>query len=218
MARTSHRAAKVPQTYAELSTEDEDDFELSDEGYEAEVRTRPARRSSTRSRKSAATAPIATSLSAKRHRSSLVAQEDFDGPVSAKERPSKKRKGNKSDVAKRKKRPATIVARPASARTTTTAAEVDSRGSGVIPLWQNLPYQILVQIFEYAAYPVCDPRTFYPTQSCRQLLGIARLCRAFAEPAFSVLYRDPPLVPMEKAHKRMYLYSVASIVSYVDYR
>ena len=30
---------------------------------------------------------------------------------------------------------------------------------------------------------------------------MARLCRDFAEPAFTVLYNTPPLVPMDKAHK-----------------
>ncbi|RDW88066.1 hypothetical protein BP6252_00098 [Coleophoma cylindrospora] len=202
MARTSQRAAKVPQTYAELSTEDEDedDFENSEADSDSGEVAPIVLRSSARSRKTTSTAPIATNRLTKRQRSSLVAEHESNDAVSANEGPSKRRKANRSGATKPKTRTATI-AKPASARTIATTTPAYFKGSGVIPPWQDLPYQILVQIFEYATYPVCDPRTFHPTQSCRQLLGIARLCRAFAEPAFSVLYRDPPLVPMEKAHK-----------------
>ncbi|KAG0648162.1 hypothetical protein D0Z07_6027 [Hyphodiscus hymeniophilus] len=73
--------------------------------------------------------------------------------------------------------------------------------SGVIPPWQSLPYQILIQIMEYATYPLYDPHSFVPNPSGSWLLKVARLCRDFAEPAFTVLYNTPPLVPMDKAHK-----------------
>jgi hypothetical protein len=74
-------------------------------------------------------------------------------------------------------------------------------GSGVIPPWQTLPYQVLVQIFEYAAYPLYDPNAFQPTLSQRLLLDVSRTCRAFAEPALTVLYSSPPLNPMIHAHQ-----------------
>jgi hypothetical protein len=73
--------------------------------------------------------------------------------------------------------------------------------SGNIPRWQTLPYSILVQIFEYATYPLYEERTFQPTSSLKWLLGVAGLCRSFAEPAITVLYTSPPLVPMDKAHR-----------------
>lgn len=73
--------------------------------------------------------------------------------------------------------------------------------SGNIPPWQTLPYAILVQIFEYATYPLYEERTFQPTASLKWLLDVAGLCRTFAEPAFTVLYASPPLVPMDKAHR-----------------
>lgn len=69
-----------------------------------------------------------------------------------------------------------------------------------IPPWQTLPYHVLVQIFEYATYPLYEERTFQPLPSGRWLLDVAYLCRGFAEPAFTVLYNSPPLVPMDKAH------------------
>ena len=72
--------------------------------------------------------------------------------------------------------------------------------NGVIPPWQSLPYHIFVQIFQYASYPLYDDHTFQPLPSGSWLLKVARLCRAFAEPAFTVLYASPPLVPMDKAH------------------
>ncbi|KIM99012.1 hypothetical protein OIDMADRAFT_104894 [Oidiodendron maius Zn] len=72
--------------------------------------------------------------------------------------------------------------------------------NGVIPPWQSLPYHVFVQIFQYASYPLYDDHTFQPLPSGSWLLKVARLCRAFAEPAFTVLYTSPPLVPMEKAH------------------
>ncbi|KAF7890509.1 hypothetical protein EAF00_008824 [Botryotinia globosa] len=70
-----------------------------------------------------------------------------------------------------------------------------------IPPWQTLPYHVLVQIFEYATYPLYEERTFQPLPSGRWLLDVAYLCRGFAEPAFTVLYNSPPLVPMDKAHR-----------------
>lgn len=75
------------------------------------------------------------------------------------------------------------------------------KGSGVIPPWQSLPYHVLVQIFQYATYPLYEEHTFQPLPSGRWLLSIARLCRNFAEPAFTVLYSSPPLVPMVQAHR-----------------
>lgn len=70
-----------------------------------------------------------------------------------------------------------------------------------VPPWQTLPYHVLVQIFEYATYPLYEERTFQPLPSGKWLLDVAYLCRGFAEPAFTVLYNSPPLVPMDKAHR-----------------
>lgn len=87
------------------------------------------------------------------------------------------------------------------ARASKSIAEHSFPASSVIPSWQTLPYQILVSIFRYASYPIYDESTFQSTPSCRWLLNIARLCRAFTEPALTVLYTSPPLVPMDKAHR-----------------
>ncbi|KAL2066688.1 hypothetical protein VTL71DRAFT_2760 [Oculimacula yallundae] len=79
--------------------------------------------------------------------------------------------------------------------------DVQILGSGVIPPWQSLPYHVLVQVFQYATFPLYEEHTFQPLPSGRWLLSVARLCRAFAEPAFTVLYSSPPLVPMVQAHR-----------------
>ncbi|KAK2624180.1 hypothetical protein QTJ16_006130 [Diplocarpon rosae] len=88
-----------------------------------------------------------------------------------------------------------------SSKSTPTQSIVQIEGSGIIPLWQTLPYHILVQIFQYATYPLYEEHTFQPLPSGKWLLNVARLCRDFAEPAFTVLYSSPPLVPMVQAHR-----------------
>mgnify|MGYP001594661420 CR=1 FL=1 len=78
--------------------------------------------------------------------------------------------------------------------------DVDRYSAGVIPPWQTLPYQILLQIFYYASYPLVDERTFNQTANWHWLLQTSKLCRSFSEPALTVLYRSPCLTPMDRAH------------------
>jgi hypothetical protein len=90
---------------------------------------------------------------------------------------------------------------PLSPPQSTACCDKDQYSAGVIPPWQSLPYHVLVQIFHYASYPLYEDRTSQPTFSVGWLVKTARLCRSFAEPALTVLYKSPPLVPMERAHK-----------------
>ncbi|OBT62011.1 hypothetical protein VE03_08268 [Pseudogymnoascus sp. 23342-1-I1] len=78
--------------------------------------------------------------------------------------------------------------------------DVDRYSAGVIPPWQTLPYQILLQIFYYASYPLVDERTFNQTANWHWLVQTSKLCRSFSEPALTVLYRSPCLTPMDRAH------------------
>jgi hypothetical protein len=78
--------------------------------------------------------------------------------------------------------------------------DVDTYSAGIIPPWQTLPYHILLQIFQYVSYPLVDERTFQQTANWSWLLKASKLCRAFSEPALTVLYRSPCLTPMERAH------------------
>jgi hypothetical protein len=91
-------------------------------------------------------------------------------------------------------------------------------GSGVIPPWQSLPYQVLVQIFRYASYPLYDDHSFQPLPSSRWLVNAAHVCHAFAEPAFQVLYFSPPLVPMIQAHRLVDLLTADPIPMAFKYR
>lgn len=94
-------------------------------------------------------------------------------------------------------------ARGTSIPTATKHELVDSdivQGNGVIPDWQGqVAYEIWAQIFRYSFTPLYD-QTFQPLQSVQQLLGVAKLCKAFASPALKILYESPPLVPMLRAH------------------
>ncbi|KAJ5623937.1 hypothetical protein N7510_000246 [Penicillium lagena] len=80
-------------------------------------------------------------------------------------------------------------------------------GSGVIPPWQTLPYQILFDIFLRASYPLVDEMTMTRNSSIQWLLDIALLCRSFSEPALAALYYCPPLLPTHRSHGLMNLLS-----------
>ncbi|KAL2000618.1 hypothetical protein VTN02DRAFT_2861 [Thermoascus thermophilus] len=80
-------------------------------------------------------------------------------------------------------------------------------GSGVIPPWQRLPYQILFDIFLRASDPLVDERTASRHSSVQWLVNVALLCRAFHEPALAALYYSPPLVPAAKGHGLLSLLS-----------
>ncbi|KAL8830486.1 MAG: hypothetical protein Q9170_005715 [Blastenia crenularia] len=73
---------------------------------------------------------------------------------------------------------------------------------GKISPWHTLPYEILLQIFQYASYPLVT-ETFEPSSSTNSawLLRTALICKGFAEPALSALYYAPPLCPPSRAHK-----------------
>ena len=70
---------------------------------------------------------------------------------------------------------------------------------GIVPPWQSLPYQILLQIFRYASYPLRTDEG-ESTPNVKWLLKMALLCRVFAEPALSALYWSPPLSSPAQAH------------------
>ena len=159
-------------SYAELSSDDSDLEET--EKVRAAIVPSPQRSGRSKPR----------NTHVKRRRSNLQSSNDSDDPTT---RASKKRRTRG-------------ISSPAKPTNLNTVYNVPTT-SDKIPPWHTLPYQILVQIFRYASYPLYDENTFQPLESSRQLCKIARLCRSFAEPAFTVLYASPPLVPMDKARK-----------------
>ncbi|KAM0797571.1 hypothetical protein BDR22DRAFT_810263, partial [Usnea florida] len=66
--------------------------------------------------------------------------------------------------------------------------------------WPTLPYHILLAVFDYASRPLVDD-IFQPTASIKWLYNVAFCCKAFLEPALSVLYYSPPLHPPSRAHR-----------------
>jgi len=62
----------------------------------------------------------------------------------------------------------------------------------VIPPWTLLPYELLLDIFRFAADPLIDDANRI-TGAVSWLCAASRTCKAFAEPALSVLYESPPL-------------------------
>lgn len=88
---------------------------------------------------------------------------------------------------------------------------------GKVPPWQTLPYEILLQVFQYASYPL-NSETFEPTASISWLVGSALLCKGFAEPALSALYYAPPLWPPSRVHNLVATLANQSGASFFNYR
>jgi len=79
---------------------------------------------------------------------------------------------------------------------------------GKIPLWNTLPYAVLLQIFQYA----------YAQNSPTWLLKTARsVCRAFTEPALNAFYQNPALPTsfhLESLHTLTQIPSEKALINY----
>ncbi|KAL8809798.1 MAG: hypothetical protein Q9200_003100 [Gallowayella weberi] len=89
---------------------------------------------------------------------------------------------------------------------------------GKVPRWQTLPYEILLEIFQYAAYPLATGYFIPNNPSIKWLLRSALLCKGFAEPALSALYYSPPLYPPSRAHKLFASLAGQPDTSFLNYR
>ncbi|KAK7533572.1 hypothetical protein IWX49DRAFT_92549 [Phyllosticta citricarpa] len=87
---------------------------------------------------------------------------------------------------------------------------------GVVPPWASLPYHILLQIFSFASTPLHDD-DFNPTPNISWLIGAARVCKDFTEPALTALYRCPPLIRVDKPHRLLDLLSDSSTSKVINY-
>lgn len=69
--------------------------------------------------------------------------------------------------------------------------------SGVIPAWQTLEWTTLVQVFEFASYPLDNKANVH------WLLSASLTCKAFHAPALKALYKSamPQLISMNVANK-----------------
>ncbi|KFY46225.1 hypothetical protein V494_00547 [Pseudogymnoascus sp. VKM F-4513 (FW-928)] len=156
----------------------------SDEEEDAEADYEPSR-----APKRAKTSSNASSARPRRQRAGRD-QSDSDEQILYEQSPRKRRLQPASRISYIKK----TIPKPK------PVVNVDRYSAGVIPPWQTLPYQILLQIFYYASYPLVDERTFNQTANWHWLLQTSKLCRSFSEPALTILYRSPCLTPMDRAH------------------
>lgn len=83
--------------------------------------------------------------------------------------------------------------------------------------WQNLPYHVWLSIFDYASRPLISDM-FQPMPSINWLLQVALCCKAFAEPALSVLYYSPPLSPPARAYRLLEQLATQPVHSTYNYR
>ncbi|PGH17711.1 hypothetical protein AJ80_04719 [Polytolypa hystricis UAMH7299] len=66
---------------------------------------------------------------------------------------------------------------------------------GTIPPWQTLPYHVLFDIFMRVFSSSSPQDELEVLRSVKWLLRMARLCRAFHDPAIAALFYSPPLYP-----------------------
>ncbi|KAK3946293.1 F-box protein At-B [Diplogelasinospora grovesii] len=88
----------------------------------------------------------------------------------------------------------------------------EAADQAVCPDWASLPYFVLLQIFEEAFASM--PRVV----GTRWLVATSRVCRAFAEPALTALYRCPPLLNRQMAHGLVALLSKDASLTKFKYR
>jgi len=70
--------------------------------------------------------------------------------------------------------------------------------SGRTPPWQNLEYQILLKVMQYAAYPLYTDAS-RDTGSVRWLLNTSEMCSSFHDACIGALMYSPPLFPAHRA-------------------
>jgi len=83
----------------------------------------------------------------------------------------------------------------------------------VIPPWASLPYEILLNIFHFAASPLLDD-DYRVTPAVAWLCKAARTCKAFTEPALTALYECPPLDTPVAAFQLLDLLNTETIYNY----
>jgi hypothetical protein len=89
-------------------------------------------------------------------------------------------------------------------RSAKQALEEQLADSGTIPPWQDLEYQILLQIFKYAAYPLYVGAS-HARPTIQWLLDISLLSKSFRAAAVAALLHSPPIYPAERAHGLLHL-------------
>lgn len=146
-------------------------------------------------------------------------REDSDSQTSDVENAANPRQSRASRTRRTPKKQS--LARPAKRRglgslaAETSALSLDSKPiieNTVIPDWASLPWHILVPIFQYAAADLED------SECAKWLSATSRVCRAFAEPALTALYKAPPMLNRAAAHSLVSLLSKDPSSTLFDYK
>ncbi|KAI4116776.1 MAG: hypothetical protein LQ345_002868 [Seirophora villosa] len=217
---------KQRYTYQESSSDPNDDEEL-----ERKIFGRSLRSSTKRHRTPSVEDSSADADRRQRgHENDSVVVVGSSGPLYAQPLPKSSRASRKT-----KARPA-VASRGRAGAPGAKRARTTSNGDGIkadkkveefdifklggrVPPWQTLPYEILLQIFQYAWNPLVN-QDFYPSPivTSGSLLQTALLCKGFAEPALAALYNAPPMSPPSRAFKLLALLQSQSEQSYLNYR
>lgn len=191
------RSNRIRNAYREESSDDSFEYPLSDDPDIVEAMEEASR--------------VAVQEIAQSRTQAGVGSGGSGGGGSARPRPRRRRTVSTRSQTQRSKRPidrsGTELGRPRSKRKRTEEDEIFFPTSGVIPPWQHLPYQILLDIFIYASYPLIDETKAVRNPSTQWLVQMALLCRSFLEPSLAALYYCPPLLPLAKSHGLLSLLS-----------
>ncbi|KAF2146070.1 uncharacterized protein K452DRAFT_263597 [Aplosporella prunicola CBS 121167] len=153
-----------------------------------------------------------------------VSSEDHSDAQTSEEDRAAKRRGKRTrlprritrSTAKRIGHPRARRAKHIEGKSPQAKAPIPLESDGVIPPWASLPYEVLLQIFTYACYPLHDD-DFNATSTIAWLLQAARICKTFVEPALTALYRSPPLVSIDKPHKLTELLADTASARVINY-
>ena len=147
-------------------------------------------------------------------------------PSSPQQRPPQRRAQPPQQRVRRKRRssgrrPLGSVKRTKTSHKTPANSEVQGAIATLLPgkamPWQTLPYHVWLSIFDYASRPLISDM-FQPMPSINWLVQVALCCKAFAEPALSVLYYSPPLSPPARAYRLLEQLATQPAHSTYNYR
>lgn len=205
-----------PSTRRVITIEGSDEEELADDESHIESEGDYAAPTTRRKRKSPSR-PLRTSRSKKRRRAAPNKPErserrEFSSDLSASDSnteseddtPIMRRATQKRRAQTRQKRGRArgrqVQASASQALVRSRAQSVDHHSEGKIPDWKTLPYHVMLNIMSLVGAPLVDERDFRATENFKSVFNASQVCRSWSEAALTILWQDPVLIPMERAH------------------
>lgn len=186
----------------------QDDDQIEGEGeYAAPTTTRKRKSPSrslrkSRSKKRRRAAPIKREISERREFSDLSASDS--NTESEDDKPIFKRAMQKKPAQTRttrgRARGRLAQESTSQALDSSRALSVDHHSEGKIPDWKTLPYHVMLNIMSLVGGPLADERDFRATENFKSVFNASQVCRSWSEAALTILWQDPVLIPMERAH------------------